>query len=267
MSFYVRLYWYREFDAVPQGHAMALTCHYMYRRMSVMGAVDRKLASVESARARGGPVPHPQMASPVQPDDRAGEFARRFRESSKVLWLIAAGIVSDRTAAEDVVQEAALVGLAKIDQFKEGTNFTAWMGQMVRYVALNQARKNKHRRTAELDANSATVGASKEELALTARGDLPEGTEAFDDRVLHALRSLSETARCCLLLRTVQGLEYSEIAALLEIPEGTAMSHVHRSRNALRERLVAMEATRTKDPHEGNNHNDDPRHAPEEVTR
>ena len=27
---------------------------------------------------------------------------------------------------------------------------------------------------------------------------------------------------------------YAEIAALLEIPEGTAMSHVHRARTALR---------------------------------
>jgi RNA polymerase sigma-70 factor, ECF subfamily len=229
----------------------------MYRRMSVMGVTDRKLAGVEPVRAREETVrpavdPHPAVSPFVPgaditqsgghsaPGDRAEEFARRFREASKVLWLIAAGIVSDRSAAEDIVQEAALVGLAKLDQFKEGTNFTAWMGQMVRYVALNQARKNKHRRTTELDQNSAESGISKQELALTARGDLPEGTEAFDDRVLHALQSLSETARCCLLLRTVQGLEYSEIAALLDIPEGTAMSHVHRSRNALREKLATM---------------------------
>jgi DNA-directed RNA polymerase specialized sigma24 family protein len=40
-----------------------------------------------------------------------------------------------------------------------------------------------------------------------------------------------------LLLRTVEKLSYAEIAALMDMPEGTAMSHVHRSKMALRERL------------------------------
>ena len=45
-------------------------------------------------------------------------------------------------------------------------------------------------------------------------------------------------ARACLLLRAVQDLDYSELSRLLGIPEGTAMSHVHRARNALRRALA-----------------------------
>jgi len=33
-------------------------------------------------------------------------------------------------------------------------------------------------------------------------------------------------------------MEYSEISKVLQIPEGTAMSHVHRARQHLRERLA-----------------------------
>jgi DNA-directed RNA polymerase specialized sigma24 family protein len=40
-----------------------------------------------------------------------------------------------------------------------------------------------------------------------------------------------------LLLRTIQKLSYTEIAEIMQIPEGTAMSHVHRSKNELRNRL------------------------------
>ncbi|MBT8484154.1 MAG: RNA polymerase sigma factor, partial [Phycisphaerae bacterium] len=73
--------------------------------------------------------------------------------------------------------------------------------------------------------------------ALTSRGTLPPDQRSFDDDVLHALDGLEETARACLLLRTVVDLPYKEIARALDVPEGTAMSHVHRARRVLREKL------------------------------
>ena len=60
---------------------------------------------------------------------------------------------------------------------------------------------------------------------------------AFDDGVLRALSSLDETARACLLLRTLLDLPYRDISLALGIPEGTAMSHVHRARGILRRKL------------------------------
>jgi RNA polymerase sigma-70 factor (ECF subfamily) len=54
---------------------------------------------------------------------------------------------------------------------------------------------------------------------------------------------LDEVARACLLLRTVHDMPYKQIAQVLEVPEGTAMSHVHRARQAMRQRL--MEEGRT----------------------
>ena len=71
-------------------------------------------------------------------------------------------------------------------------------------------------------------------------GELLQDQEAFDDQVLHGLRGLGPDQRAALLLRTVLGLGYREIAGALEIPEGTAMSHVHRAREALRRRLESV---------------------------
>ncbi|MEP0843102.1 MAG: RNA polymerase sigma factor [Phycisphaerae bacterium] len=175
-----------------------------------------------------------------------------------MLWLIAVGIVGDRARAEDVVQEAAIVALGKLEQFQAGTNFTAWMGQIVRFVALNHARKEQkaslvHDREAlEQSIRSDRSNGQSGELRLTRRGELPPDQEWFDDRVVRALKAVAEIPRACLLLRTVEGLEYSEIARLLGIPEGTAMSHVHRTRRMLRERLAAMQpgGGRAKDTQE-----------------
>ena len=55
--------------------------------------------------------------------------------------------------------------------------------------------------------------------------------------VLQALRQLPDVARTCLLLRVVREMTYAEIAAALDIPAGTAMSHVHRTRKKLRRLL------------------------------
>ena len=61
----------------------------------------------------------------------------------------------------------------------------------------------------------------------------------LSDEMFKALRQLSEIARCCLLWRVVDGTSYAEIAQSFDIPAGTAMSHVHRSKKLIRERLGA----------------------------
>ena len=67
------------------------------------------------------------------------------------------------------------------------------------------------------------------------------------DAVLRSLAALEENARACLLMRTVLGLSYAEIARTLSIPEGTAMSHVHRARKAMRDQLKSGQSS---DPRE-----------------
>src|SRR5437762_4189513 len=193
-------------------------------------------------RANGNPSSEGASAGAQKPLD----FAAHFEASFRTLWLVAVGITGDRSGAEDVVQEAALLALGKLDQFEPGTNFRAWMAQMVRYVALNHARKRqKHRAAAlgpELEETGSLASSHPKESALRLgrHGELPADQAFFDDHVTKALNSVSDVARACLLLRTIEQMEYSEISKVLQIPEGTAMSHVHRARQHLRERLANL---------------------------
>lgn len=178
------------------------------------------------------------------------EFARRFQESARTLWTIAAGVLGDPGRAEDVLQEACMIALHKLEQFEPGepgTSFAAWMGAIVRNVARNEARKGARRATrpvppetlAELCTERDGGGAPGPlDDPIDARGELRPGHAAFDDALDRALAELRPIQRAALLLRTLRGLDYREISAALDIPEGTAMSHVHRARKALRMRLT-----------------------------
>jgi RNA polymerase sigma-70 factor (ECF subfamily) len=164
-----------------------------------------------------------------------------YRDAWRVLWCAAVSVVRDRTLAQDVVQQAAVVGLERLDDFEPNTNFISWMVRIVKNIGLNEARKSHRRRTSPTDAvelDAATRSRGEEaEPVLTGRGLVVADRDAFDDDVLHALDDLDDTARGCLLLRAVLDMTYRDIALALDIPEGTAASHVHRARKAMRDRL------------------------------
>ena len=181
-------------------------------------------------------------------------FSALFVRSYKKFWLVAAAITGDRTLADDVVQDAALVALGKLDQFVVGTNFNAWMSEIVRRNALNVVRKTQNRSTTPADPTQLdrlnhgfAIPSYEDGLALDSTGVLGEHQMDFDDDVMKALRQVSEVARACLLLRIVQHLSYAEIAEILQIPKGTAMSHVHRTKHVLRERLKNPFAKKLRD--------------------
>jgi len=167
------------------------------------------------------------------------QFAEEFQTIYRRLYLVAAGIVGDRTEAEDIVQEAAVVAFRKLDKFQAGSNFAAWVTAIVKHCAANYNRKLGNRRTFATDPSSLDQGGDQ---PATGRSiDTSEGLLAieseFDDDLFRVLQQLSADARCCLLLRTVDGLSYAEISSFLDIPAGTAMSHVHRSKQLIRRQI------------------------------
>ncbi|MBL0871037.1 MAG: sigma-70 family RNA polymerase sigma factor [Phycisphaerales bacterium] len=185
------------------------------------------------------------------------EFAGLLRAHWSALWAVAAGVLGSRERATDALQDASIVALGKLGEFSPGTSFVHWMSQIVRYTALNQARK--HQRGVALgtvghgegsSGRNADERASKIELAearavstganqaviVSGRGLGVDADRAgLDDELSRALGQVSEDARTCLIMRAVLEMTYKEIATCLGIPENTAMSHVHRARKQLQQ--------------------------------
>ena len=168
------------------------------------------------------------------------EFAVLVQDAYAKLWTLASAIVNDRTLAEDVVQEAIIIGLRKIADYQRGTNFTVWMSQIVRFTALNHRKSQKRRNAQSLDVHLLVCPKKfghDGPGAVTESGQLVDGQTDFDDELTSAISELPPERRACLLLRVVHGMNYEEISEIVGIPEGSAMSHVHRAKATMRQRL------------------------------
>lgn len=180
------------------------------------------------------------------------DFASELQQIHGRLVLVASAVCGDRSEADDIVQEAAIIAFRKRADFQQGTNFAAWMTTIVKGCASNYRRKHTGRRTYPADPMTLDKQDSRERTE-----PIPNPTERlaklsdfqadFDDEMFQALNELNEQARCCLLLHVVDKVPYSEIADCLEIPRGTAMSHVHRSKKLIRERILRKKRSEVVD--------------------
>ena len=158
------------------------------------------------------------------------------------LYNFAHWLTQNREEAEDLVQETYLKALRAFESFQSGTNFRAWMFQILRNTFLSSRSKLARRLTVPLDDGedgsfepAATCDTA--ELILIKRRDI--------DSVRHAIDHLQVHFREPLLLCDVEEMSYREIAEVLSIPIGTVMSRVSRARKAVRDALAKSAPNRT----------------------
>lgn len=176
---------------------------------------------------------HPRLQS-------ARSFANGVAASQSRLFSIAFGITGNRTDAEDLVQQAITIAIEKNQEFETEGQFVAWLSGIVRNCSRNHIRKRGRRKTQATDpVNLGSVETNlPEERPVDSAGNINPLQQSFDDRLQAALQHIKPQARCCLLLRTVEGLSYREISQQMNIPEGSAMNMVHRSKKQLRQLLM-----------------------------
>jgi RNA polymerase sigma-70 factor, ECF subfamily len=149
------------------------------------------------------------------------------------LYNFARWLVHDSSDAEDLVQETYLKALRGFGSFHRGTNFRAWIFQILRNTFLSSRSRLERRMTVALDSEEdftalPTIFATPESLLI----------ERFDNDALQcAIERLPVILREVILLCDVEGASYREIAEILSIPMGTVMSRLARARKVVRESL------------------------------
>lgn len=165
------------------------------------------------------------------------------------LYNFACWLARERSEAEDLVQETYAKALKGFGSFQRGTNFKAWMFQILRNTFLTSRTGLASRTQVYLDddedaRNYPVEHATPESILLA---------NASTEAVQQAIEELPVEYREVLLLADFEEFKYAEIAETLRVPIGTVMSRLSRARRAVRE-MVAHPEAKEKRANRGGRH-------------
>ncbi len=169
-------------------------------------------------------------------------FESKMLPHLNAAYTLARWITGNVQDAEDAVQEAYLRALRFFRDFRGGDG-RAWLLQIVRNTCYTRLRKRQ--------SLEALTTFDDEEHSHESSIETPEAlaiATADVKLVRTAIQNLPIGFREILILREIEGMSYSEIAKILDLPVGSVASMLFRARERLKKRLIA--STRRHHPQE-----------------
>jgi len=169
---------------------------------------------------------YPELDDQVDGVRRRSEaaFATVYRITADDLLSYAYGMLHDRTAAEDAVQQAFLELARAAPTIRgDGRTLRAWLFRSVRYNCLDELRRRRRRPETPTDPLP----------------DEPVEDDVADVDLRRALERLTERQRTMVLLRHVGGLTGEEIARVVGSNRVAVYAALARAERRLRHLLEA----------------------------
>jgi len=126
---------------------------------------------------------------------------------------------------DDLVQDACLRALSRIDLWQPGTRLDSWMYRIAQNIWLDRLRANKVRgELVDIDAMEGMPGPD---------GRVVVESELTLQAVVAAMDRLPAEQRAMVALVCIEGASYKEAAEIAGVPVGTVMSRLARARRTL----------------------------------
>lgn len=149
------------------------------------------------------------------------DYIPRLRRYARALYR------GNETAADDLVQDCIERALRNLSRWRVNSDMRAWLFTIMHNLYVNQIKRM---------SNGPVFIELSEELFANVQH------KAENDIVLRdlesALNDLPADQKEILLLVTLEGMPYREVASILDIPEGTVMSRLSRARQHLRKTMA-----------------------------
>jgi RNA polymerase sigma-70 factor (ECF subfamily) len=158
------------------------------------------------------------------------EFEARLAECSTLAFRVAFSVLRHREDAEDVAQDAFAKAYRSFRQLRDRDRFRAWLVRMTWRLALDRRRGDRRRLVREDTLHRPDV--------------VGPDVEANERAALlwRAIDTLSGKLRVVIVLAAIEGYDVREVAATLELPEGTVKSRLFLARQQLKDALAGMNA-------------------------
>ena len=167
-------------------------------------------------------------------DYKAGseaDFERLYRTSYNRVLGTLIGILGDRAAAEDCVQEAFVRAYGSWSSWRGDAPAEAWVHRIAINTAISHQRYERMREVGQVLRRLGRPAPPPDPAALVERSDL-----------MRALRKLPPKQAAAIVLRHHHGYTNREIAAALDVPERTVASRLAGAKERLR-KILSYERT------------------------
>lgn len=152
-------------------------------------------------------------------DGDASATEELIRHTQDFLMRLAYGLLGDFHSAQDLLQEAYVIGLSRLQQLNDPAQFRSWLARILSRLCYKFLSRNRAYPTDEPDLP-------------TAGGD-PADRAALRLDLRAALAGLTALEREVIVLRDMLGLPYEEMAQILSIPVGTVRSRLSAARKRM----------------------------------
>lgn len=160
------------------------------------------------------------------------EFSTLAASYLDQLYQTAKRMTGNAQEAEDLVQETYKRAFQAWRQLKDPAHCRAWLYQIMRRLFIDAYRRK--RATPELVVIAGGYETDDTLLAIPAGGFEEEAIRRLSAEEIHrALSLLPEALRTALLLHSLEGFTYPEIAEILGCPVSTVRTRIARARQKL----------------------------------
>lgn len=162
-----------------------------------------------------------------------------MRRHARRVYNLCYRFTNNSSEAEDLSQEVFLRIYKTLASYRTAYGgFPTWLTSVTRNLLVDHYRRS--RRDRMTDALEDVLPVVEEKHSPVRTPDKQAMAQELSAQVQHALSRLSPDLREAVILRDLQGLEYSEIQQVLSVPEGTVKSRINRGRIELARILGEM---------------------------
>jgi RNA polymerase sigma-70 factor, ECF subfamily len=156
-------------------------------------------------------------------------------------------ICSNPDDAAELMQDTIVKVLENIDKFESRSSFYTWAFRIAVNLTLNYRKRKATVGFTSLDAEMASGEDEARQglAAILSDNKSPDPSQIAEnkelcDLVQKGLGRLEEEQKAIIVLRDIEGMDYEQIAEVLNIEMGTVKSRLSRARAALRQILEAL---------------------------
>jgi RNA polymerase sigma-70 factor (ECF subfamily) len=152
------------------------------------------------------------------------------------VFAMAFSLLRNEDDARDMVQDTFIRAFQAMELYDSDRPFIGWLLGICRNMCIDNLRRRRHPISLDRERDGRTYQLPDP----AARTDRHAWEAEVKQLIWKALGKISEDHREVIVLKDLQGLEYAEIARIINVPQGTVASRVFYARKALREVLEKM---------------------------